>query len=202
MAPGEHGDHPGLARAALVGSVTVRVAEDEGLEAVDDAVEVQVFLDREFGAPVVGNRVGRVRFRRGSAGPRVRRRGRPPSRRRRRGARRPGGTLRRSERPEHIGARVEDGLETLWRTSICAAWCETRSIFSERRSGPRFVSGDVGLDEAGARRAPSLSRSPVVEVVHDDDLVPVGQVPRRHARADEAGPAGDQNVHRLSIATP
>ena len=50
------------------------------------------------------------------------------------------------------------GSATLWRRSICAAWCETNSIFSSRRSGSRSASAM----SAWTKRAPAgtFSRRP------------------------------------------
>ena len=54
---------------------------------------------------------------------------------------------------------------------------------------------DVGLDEPGLVGETFLA--PRREVVHDDDTVAVGEVPFRHVRADEAGPARHEDVHRM-----
>jgi hypothetical protein len=54
--------------------------------------------------------------------------------------------------------------------------------------------GQVGLDEARAvgNRIAAACR----EVVDDDQAMPVGQMAARHVRADEAGAASDEDVHR------
>jgi hypothetical protein len=57
---------------------------------------------------------------------------------------------------------------------------------------------DVGSNEAGLRR--HFLAGPRREVVHDDDAVPVVQMPLRHVRADEAGTTGHEDVHNSRSA--
>ena len=92
------------------------------------------------------------------------------------------------------------GSATLWRRSICAAWCETNSIFSSRRSGSRSASAMSAWTNRAA--SGSRSRRPEERSSTIDDAVAVGEVPLRHVRADEARAAGDEDVHRILSIEP
>ena len=73
---------------------------------------------------------------------------------------------------------------------------------SEERAHLREI-GDIGLDEferplAGNLREPVALETDgviIVEVVDADDFMPVTQEPSREMRSDEAGNAGEDDLH-------
>ena len=100
---------------------------------------------------------------------------------------------------DDVGARVAD------RVRDAVAQVDLRGVvrdevdllLAQERLEVRL--GDVRLDEAGLLRQPLAPARG--EIVDDHDAVAVGEVPPGHVRADEAGAAGDEDVHRMPCAS-
>ena len=137
-----------------------------------------------------------------AAGPRPRRRSRRRWRRRR-PARAPAARAASSTLavPPTLTAASKAGSSTDLRTSIWAArWKIDLGLRSARQRGQRGAVADVELDQLGAgrQRPVEVLAAAGREVVDDRHLVAAREQRVDQIRADEAGAAGDQSLHRAS----
>src|SRR6266540_4102073 len=148
----EDRDDARLAGAVLSRPVDVGVAEDLDLEAVDDAVVVQVLLDRELGATVGRDGIGRMVLAR-----RTPSLGLPIERAAGRGEEDPADTrsptrLEELQRPEDVGARVVQGIgDTVTQIDLRGVVRDELDLLFAKE-GLEVRLRDVGLDEPGLLR--------------------------------------------------
>ena len=182
-------------------AVDVGVPEDLRLEAVDDAVVMQVLLDRELGATVGRDGIGRMVLARRTPSLRLpveRAAGTPSIATASTSDTRSTARLEELQRSEDVGARVVQGIgDTVTQIDLRGVVRdELDLLFAKKRL--EVCLRDVGLDEPGLLR--DLLPAPGGQVVNDDHAMAVFQMPLRHVRPDESRAPGHENVHNSDHA--